>query len=99
MTGEGLALQRQDMDAEIIVGVGPYRRRGPAGAARQRAKRVDRIFIAVLGVDGFAGSEIDAHAAYLDPLAFEARQMHLDARTVAVEESMMLEAGRIELGA
>src|SRR5215207_10733903 len=87
------------MDAEIIVGVGPYRRRRPAHSARQRAKRVDRIFVAVFGVDGFAGAELDALAAYLDALALEARQVHLDARTVAVKEGMMLEAGRIELGA
>src|SRR3954463_138244 len=86
------------MDAEVIVGVGPYCRRGPAGATRQCAKRVDRIFIAVLGVDGFAGAELDALPAHLDALALEARQMHLDARTVAVKEGMMLEAGWIELG-
>src|SRR6478735_7482042 len=98
MTGEALALQRQDMDAEIIVGVGPYCRRSPARAARQRTKRVDRIFIAVLGVDGFAGAKLDALAAHLDALALEARQVHLDARTVAVKKGMMLEAGRIEFG-
>src|SRR3954468_23092694 len=87
------------MNAEIIVRVGPDRRRRPAGAARQRAERLDRIFVAVLGVDGLAGAEVDALAAHLDALALQTRQMHLDARTLAVEERVMLEAGQIELGA
>src|SRR6185312_12626759 len=87
------------MDAEIRVGVGPHRGRAPAGSARQAAERLDRILVAALGVDRFSGSEIGAFAANADALALQARQMHLDARALAVEEGVMLEAGQIELGA
>ena len=36
---------------------------------------------------------------HLDALALEAGQMHLDARALAVEEGVMLEAAEVEVGA
>ncbi len=59
----------------------------------------DRILVAVLGVNGFAGAEVDAFAGNAHALALEARQMHFDARALAVEEGVMLEAREVELGA
>ena len=43
--------------------VGPHFQRRPAAAARQRLKRLDRIFVAVLGMDRLAGAEFDRRAA------------------------------------
>ena len=57
----------QQMNAEQTVG--PDRERRPAGAARQRAEGLERIFVAVLGVDGLAGAEFDHCAAHRDLLA------------------------------
>src|SRR6478609_5162905 len=84
--------QPQRVHAEFLLGVGPHLGRRPAGAARQRAERLDRILIAVLGMNGFAGAEVDALAAHLDTLALQARQMHLDPRALAIEECVVLEA-------
>src|SRR6202044_3125891 len=43
--------------AEKAVAPDPHRR--PAAAARQRLKRLDRIFVAVFGVNGLAGAKTD----------------------------------------
>ena len=59
----GCFAQRQRVDAEIRLPASVHTaRRRPAGAARQRAERLDRILVAVLGVDGLAGAEVDALA-------------------------------------
>jgi hypothetical protein len=68
--------------------------RRPAGAARQRAKRFGRILVAVLGVDGLAGAEIDGRRRDRNALPLEAGQVHFDARALAVEEGMVLERAR-----
>src|SRR3954466_786453 len=87
------------VDAEIVLRVGPHQDRRPPGAARQRAERFHRILVAVLGVNSFAGTEVDALAADPHLLALQACQMHLDARALAVEEGVMLEAGEVEFAA
>src|SRR5262245_63563803 len=89
----------QRTDGKMLVRIGPPGRHGPAGAAGQRGERFDRVLVAVLGVDRLAGPELDGLAADLHLLAPDAGEMHLDARALAVEEGVMLEAFEIEIGA
>ena len=47
------------MEGEQPLLVGPHRARLEAGARRQFAERLDRVFVAVLGVDRLALREIE----------------------------------------
>ena len=47
----------QRMNREHAGRVGPRFQRRPARAARQRREALEAVFVAVLGVDGFAGAE------------------------------------------
>ena len=57
------------------------------------------VFVAVLGVDGFAGAEFDCFAGHLHLLPLQAGKMHLDAVPLAVVEGVMLEAVELEIAA
>jgi hypothetical protein len=86
-----LVRQGESLDGEVAAFVGPQRRRQPAHAARQRTQLLGAVFVAVLGVDGFAGAEFDGLAGHFHLLPLRARQVHLDAMPLAVVEGMMLE--------
>ena len=66
---------------------------------RQRLKSLDRVFVAVLGVDGLAGAEIDRLAVDAHLLPLGAGKMHFDAVVLAIVAGVMLERGEIEIGA
>ena len=82
-------------DAEIRLGVGPHRGRRPAGAARQRAERfaANTCSCSRCGWSRRRGNRC-TRRSHLQALPLEARQMHLDARALAIEEGVMLEACR-----
>src|SRR6185437_1612065 len=88
--------QREGLDREIIALIGPSGRRLPAGAARQRAQGLDAVFVAVLGVDRFAGAKFDGFAGHFHLLPFQAGKMHFDAMTLAVVEGVVLEGIELE---
>src|ERR1700726_560894 len=83
----------QRMNAEQAVGPGLERR--PAAAPGHRLERLDRIFVAVLGMDGFAGAEFDRRVADPHFLPFGAGKVHFDAMTFGVVEGVVLEGGEI----
>ena len=78
------------------VGIGPDRLRAPAGLARQGPEALDRIRVAVLGVDGLARGEGDALVCDADGLRLQADEVHLDARRLGIEEGPMGEGVEIE---
>src|SRR5262249_23535190 len=82
---------------EIPLRVGPGESHVPARAARQRRKALQRIFVAVLGVDRLTGAELDGLSQKLHLLALDAGEMHLDARALAVEEGMVLETLEVKI--
>src|ERR1700728_1973462 len=71
--------------------VSPGRQRRPAAAVRERLEGVDRVFVTVLGVDRFPGTEFDGNAAQPDLLPSGAGEVHFDA--------VVLERCKIEIGA
>src|SRR5215468_4843869 len=81
------------------IAVGPGRDRDPARTPRQQAERLDRVLVAVLGVDGLAGCELDHAAGDVDLLPPTAHQMHLDPAPLAVVERPVAERIEIEIGA
>src|SRR5262249_12917460 len=91
--------EREGLDREIFPRVGPGPHRQPTDPARKGGKRRDAIFIAVLGMDGFTGTEVDGLSRHLDPLALEAGEMHFDAMTLAVVKSVMLKGVEVECAA
>src|SRR5580692_12725960 len=70
--------------------VRPHLERRPAAAAGQRLERVDGVFVAVLGVDGLAGAEIDRRAIEAHLLPPRRGEVHLDAVMRGVVEGVML---------
>src|SRR5262249_43249083 len=92
-------LTTQRLDGQVLVRVGPRPLARPGGAPRQRGERLDRVLVAVLGVDRLAGTEFDGLAADLHLLAPDAGEMHLDPRALAVEKGVVLETFEIEIGA
>src|SRR5579862_677472 len=71
--------------------VAPGLERRPAAAAGQRLERLDRVFVAVLGVDRFAGAKIDRGAVNPHLLTSRTGEVHFDPALLAVVEGMMLE--------
>src|ERR1700688_4948109 len=82
-------LIHQRMNAEQAVR--PHLEWRPAAAAGQRLERVDGVFVAVLGVDGLAGAEIDRRAVEAHLLSPRRGEMHLDPVVRGVVEGVMLE--------
>src|SRR5262249_50327770 len=91
--------RHQGGDREIVVRIGPDRAGIPTGAARERSEALDAVFVAVLGVDGLAGTEIETLAENAHLLPAQARKMHLDAAQLAIVKSVMLERARVEVSA
>src|SRR5580704_7770198 len=85
------------MNAELAVG--PRFQRQPAAALGQGAERLDRVFVAVLGVNGFAGTKLDRRVTHSDGLSLRAGKMHFDAAAFAVVEGVMLKGIEIEISA
>src|SRR5512137_1161892 len=79
------------MNRKILTYVGQCSRGQPADAARKCGERLDTVLVAVLGMDGFAGAEVDDLAGHLDLLPLQAGEMHFDAMALAVVERAMLE--------
>src|SRR5436189_3360178 len=80
------------LDREIFSGESPSHDRQPAYTARQRGKRVYTVLVAVLGMNGFAGAEVEGLACYLHFLPLETGKMHFDAMTLAIVKGVMLES-------
>src|SRR5262245_22032734 len=89
----------ESLQREILARVGPPARRQPAHAARKRSERLVAVFVAVLGVNGLAGAEIDGVACYFHLLPLEACEVHFDATTFAVVKGVMLESVETESAA
>src|SRR5215467_12174892 len=87
----------QRMDRKILTGVRPNGDRGPARAARQCREVIERVFIAVLGVDGLSGGKFERSPGDPDVLARLADEVHLDAMTLGIVEGAMVEALEIEI--
>ena len=87
------------MNGEIRTGIRPGGDRLPSRSARQCRKGIERIFVAVLGVDGFAGAEFDCLAGDSHPLAFAAGEMHFDPMALDVVEGLVAKGTQIEVGA
>src|SRR4051794_26130542 len=84
------------MDAEKVLVVGPRDIGRPAGSLGQLAEIVDREFIGVFGVDGFAFLEMEWHSGDQCRLGMKAFQMHLNAAGFLVIEGQMREAVEVE---
>src|SRR5262245_17020796 len=91
--------EHEGLDREIFPRVGPCPHRQPTDTARKCGKRLDAILVAVLGMDGFAGTKLDDLSRHLDPLALDAGKMHFDAMTLAVVKGVMLKSVEIECAA
>src|SRR5258708_39473443 len=87
------------MDREIILLVHERRGACPAGAEGVAAERLDRVFVAVLRMNGLAAAEIEGLAAGANLLPRQADEMHLDAALFAVVARAMAEGGRVEFAA
>src|SRR4249920_3883061 len=70
--------QLQRMHGEPVVLVGPACDRTPAGALGQRAEGLHRVFVGILGVDGFAGAEFEGPPRHRDGLVLQAFEVHFD---------------------
>src|SRR5262245_32687204 len=97
----GYALRRraQRLNREVALRVGPGAGWRPAGAARQRAEGLDRVFVAVLGVDGLAGAEFDRAPGDFNGLPPAAREMHFNPAAFPVVEGLVAERVEIEVSA
>src|SRR6202034_2454368 len=87
----------QRVHAEIPIA--PDLQRQPAAASGQRLKRLDGIFVAVLGMDRFAGAKTERLAVDFHLLPLGAGEVHLDPVVLAIVTGVMLEGGQIEIGA
>src|SRR5690606_34933010 len=84
---------------EPAGGIAPYRERAPAGALRERPERANRVFVAVLGLDGLAARKLESVPADRHLLRRAADEMHLDARAWGIEEGPVLEGIYVEIAA
>src|SRR5262245_21105301 len=86
------------MHRKIPLRIGPGGARMPAGSACERRERGHGILIAVLGVNGFARTELDNTAGNPNLLPAVAGEVHLNAMPLGIVESMMREARKIKIG-
>src|SRR5262249_8450771 len=94
-----LVVERQRMDGKIRASVRPRGNRRPSRTARQRGEGFERVFVAVLGVDGLARTEFNEPARDPRLLPLLAGEVHFDAMTLGIIEGVMAEAAKIEVGA
>src|SRR4029453_9386091 len=87
----------QRLHREIVLRVGPSGERFEPGAACERTKTFDGVFVAVLGVDGLAGAELDGAAGRVRLLGLRAGEMHFDPLAFAVVEGLMAEFRQVEV--
>src|SRR5436190_22848091 len=90
-------LEGQSMDRKILTRVGPNSDGSPARAARQCHEVLERVFIAVLGMDGLFGGEIECAPGGSDVLAHLADEVHLDPVVLGIVEGAMVEGLEIEI--
>src|ERR1700693_1155805 len=84
-------LRHQRMNGEVVAFVAPGCDALPSGTGRVAAEQFHRIFVAVLGVDGFAAAELERLAADPDALARKTREMHLNPALVLIVEGAVAE--------
>src|SRR5262249_37170682 len=68
----------EGLDGEVFAGIGPCANRQPADAAREGPQGFNTVFVAVLGMNRFAGAKIDRFAGNTHLLAFQAGEVHFD---------------------
>src|ERR1700719_643862 len=85
------ALGAQRVDGEVVLGIHKGRGIRPSGAGGVAAEQVDGVLVAVLGVDGFAATELERLAAHPNLLARQADEMHLDAALSLIVAGAMAE--------
>src|SRR4030095_12979385 len=91
--------QLERMHREVIVLVGPGLDRPPARVAGERAERVYRVLVRVLGVDRLTGAERESVPRDAHGLVPQALEMHLDTMLRGVVEGAMAEGRQIEIAA
>ena len=89
----------QPMDAEQAVLVAPHRAGRESGPGGNLAEAFDTVFVAVLGMDGFARGEFHHAVGQPDALAFQADQIHFDALGYRVVRRVMGETVQVKTGA
>ena len=87
------------MNAEETRRVQPHLTWPQTGAACERMKFLQRIFIRILGVDAFFRFKMETPSEQADVLRTAADQMHFDAATGGVVKRAVPETLRIEFGA
>ena len=87
----------EQMHREQSVRIRPQLHTGPACLARQGAKRVHGVLVAVLGVNAFTGGEVNGAARDVNGLGAPADQMHLDPALSRVPQGQMGEVFRVEI--
>src|SRR5215468_10100756 len=89
----------KSVDREVILRVDKCGGACPSGTAGMSAERFDGVFVAVLGMNGFAAAEVERLAAGANLLPRQTDEMHLDAALFRIVARVMAEGGRIELAA
>src|SRR5581483_622963 len=79
--------------------VGPDLQGRPAAALRERGKGFDRVFVAVFGMDGLAGTERYRRALDAHLLPAHAGKVHFDTVLLGVVERVVLEGRQVEVRA
>src|SRR3979411_1140631 len=84
------------MQAEEISAIGPNAARQPSRRAGNILKLSDRIFVGVLGMDGFAGIKSKPQAPDSHRLIPNTDNVHLDAALAGIINRLLGEAIEIE---
>src|ERR1700694_5773711 len=92
----GGALGPERVDREIILPVHPGREIRPSGGDGMAAELLDGVFVAVLGMNGFAAAEFDRLAADPHFLPDQTDDMHLHPALLLIVEGTVAEIRRVE---
>src|SRR6202045_1708601 len=84
------------MHAEEISAICPNAARQPSRRAGDILKLADRIFVGVLGMDGFAGRKLKPQAPDSHRLIPNTDDVHLDAALAGIVHRLVAEAIEIE---